>query len=380
MALSTYNKISIIGSGVVGTATGKGFQKIGHDVYFYDISQRRLDTLESEGYRTTRNIVEALSKSQISFICVNTPTIEEKMNSIARQDLSQLTSALYDLASGLNYIHRKRSFQSNHRSSGQKRQASFQYPTKWNKSRVTGVSNTSSLPRLLVFRSTMLPGTMRSVVLRYLETHSSLRIGRDYNVVYNPEFIRQNHALHDFLKVDRVVIGEDNITLPANSSALLQALYKPLTDKIIVTNYEAAELIKYAANCFLALKISYFNEIGIICRKLGIDDNVVNHAVSLDHRIGSYGTQAGSPFGGSCLPKDTKAFAALVREKGILPLDLQSDLLHPTLEINKLLMHDIDHRYQKRKAFRISTTANISDKHHKDVAVERLLDKCNDEN
>lgn len=364
------NKISIIGSGVVGTATGKGFQEIGYDVYFYDISQQRLDTLASEGYRTTRNIVEALSKSQISFICVNTPTNEDAMDGTARQDLSHLTSVLYDLASGLNYIHRKRSFQSNHRSAGQKRQANFQYPIKWSKSRITDVSNASRFLRLLVFRSTMLPGTMRSVVLRYLETHCSLRIGRDYNVVYNPEFIRQNHALHDFFNVDRVVIGEDN-TLPANSSALLQALYKPLTDKIIVTSYEAAELIKYAANCFLALKISYFNEIGIICRKLGIDDNVVNHAVSLDRRIGPYGTQAGRPFDGACLPKDTKAFAALVREKGILPLDPQSDLLHPTLEINKQLMHDIDYRNHERKAFQISTTPNIRDtdthKHHSDV-------------
>lgn len=365
------HKISIIGSGVIGTAAGKGFQELGHDVYFYDISQQRLDTLASEGYRTTRNIVEALSKTQISFICVNIPTNEE-MDGAARQDLSQLTSVLYDLTSGLNYLHKKSPFRSDHRSAGQKRQTDFQYPTKWNKSRITDISNASRLPRLLVFRSTMLPGTMRNVVLQYLETHCSLRIGRDYNVVYNPEFIRQNYALHDFLNVDRVVIGEDTITLPASSSALLQALYKPLTDKIIVTNYETAELIKYGANCFLALKISYFNEIGIICRKLGIDDKVVNHAVSLDNRIGSYGTQAGTPFGGACLSKDTKAFAAFVREKEILPLDLQSDLLRQTLEINKLLIHEKDYKLQERKAFQISTkAANIThsdiQKHHNDM-------------
>jgi UDPglucose 6-dehydrogenase len=363
------HKISIIGCGVVGTATGKGFHKIGHDVYFYDISQQRLDALASEGYRTTRNIVEALSKTQISFICVNTHTNEEKDGTAARQDLSHLTSVLYDLSFALNYLHRKKSFQSEPSSAKQKRQTSFRYQVARNKDQLT---DSSKFPRLLVFRSTMLPGTMRNLVLQYLEMHCTLRIGRDYNVFYNPEFLRQKYALRDFLNADRVVIGEDNITLPANSSALLQALYKPLTDNIIVTNYETAELIKYAANSFLALKISYFNEIGIICRKLGIDDKVVNHAVSLDNRIGSYGTQAGSPFGGACLPKDTKAFAAFVHEKEILPLDTQSDLLHSILEINKLMMQDIDYMHQKREAFQISSKPKISDtayasNHHNDV-------------
>jgi UDPglucose 6-dehydrogenase len=348
------HKISIIGSGVVGAATGKGFKKIGHDVCFYDISQQRLDTLASEGYKTTRNIVEALSSTQISFICVNTPTNEE-LDGTARQDLSQLRSVLYDLAVGLNYLHKKISIQSNHGSAERKRQVGFQYRADRNKDKVTD----SKFPRLLVFKSTMLPGTMRSVVLQYLEAHCSMGIGRDYNVFYNPEFLRQNYALQDFFNVDRAIIGEDDITLPANSSALLQELYRPLTDNIIVTNYETAELIKYAANCFLSLKISYFNEIGIICRRLGIDDNVVSHAVSLDKRIRSYGTQPGRPFGGACLPKDTKAFAAFIKEKEILPLDTQSDLLRSTLEINKLMSQEIDYKHQERKPFQISTRTNI---------------------
>ena len=345
-------KISVIGCGVVGTATGKGFQEIGHDVYFYDTSQQRLDSLAREGYRTTRNVVEALSKTQISFICVNTPTNEEK-DGTARQDLSQLRSVPYDLAVGLNYLHKKKSIRPNHKSAVRKRQAGFKRSHR-NKDQVTY----SEFPRLLVFKSTMLPGTMRNVVLQYLETHCSLRIGSDYNVFYNPEFLRQNYALHDFFNVDRAIIGEDNSTLPANSSALLQALYRPLTHNIIVTNYEAAELIKYAANCFLSLKISYFNEIGIICRRLGIDDNVVSHAVSLDKRIRSYGTQAGRPFDGACLPKDTKVFAAFVQE--ILPLDTQSDLLRSTLEINKLMSQGMDSKHQERKPFQISTKRSIS--------------------
>lgn len=347
-------KISVIGSGVVGTATGKGFQKIGHEVYFYDVAQHRLDTLAREGYRTTRNIFEALFRTRISFICVNTPTKEEKGNA-PTQDWSQLKSVLYDIATALNHLHSKKSFGSDHRLAEQKRQTSLRYRANLNKDQITEDSTT---PILLVFRSTVLPGTMRSLILHYLETHCSLQIGRDYNVVYNPEFLRQKYALDDFLNVDRVVIGEDNVTLAANSSALLQELYKPLTDNIVVTNYETAEMIKYAANCFLSLKISYFNEIGFICRRLGIDDEVVNRAVSLDTRIGSYGTHAGKPFDGSCLPKDTKAFAAFVQE--ILPLVAHSDLLGSALGINELMTQNIDYRHQERKPFQLSRKSNTN--------------------
>jgi UDP-glucose 6-dehydrogenase len=328
---------------VVGTATGKGFQRIGHEVYFYDISHQRLNTLAREGYRTTRNIFEALSRTRISFICVNTPTNEEK-DKAPTQDWSQLISVLYDLSTALNHLHSKNSFESDHRVAERKRQTSLPYR--------------AANPILLVFRSTMLPGTMRNLILQYLETHCSLQIGRDYNVFYNPEFLRQKYALDDFLNVDRVVIGENNVTLAANSSALLQELYKPLTDNIVVTNYETAELIKYAANCFLSLKISYFNEIGFICRRLGIDDEVVNHAVSLDKRIGSYGTHAGKPFDGSCLPKDTKAFAAFVQKT--LPLVAHSDLLRSALGINELMTQNIDYKHQERKPFQVSTKSKIN--------------------
>jgi UDPglucose 6-dehydrogenase len=362
-------KVSVIGCGVVGTATGKGFQKLGHDVYFYDISKQRLDSLASEGLRTTDNIVEALSKTQISFICVNTPT-NEQQDDTAAQDLSQLRSVLHDLAVGLEYLHKKKSNQSNHGSTERKRQADFKYLPDRNRDQVTR----SKFPRLLVFKSTILPGTMRNVVLQYLETQCSLRIGRDYNVFYNPEFLRENYALHDFFNMDRVIIGEDDIALPGNSSAHLQALYRPLTQNIIVTNYETAELIKYAANCFLSLKISYFNEIGIICRSLGIDDNLVSHAVSLDKRIRSYGTRAGRPFEGACLPKDTKAFAAFVKEKRILPLGTQPDLLRSTLEINRLMIQEHAYKHQERKPFQISSTAKIS---YTDINVHKQHNNVN---
>jgi UDPglucose 6-dehydrogenase len=283
-------KIGIIGSGVVGSATGKGFHRLGHDVLFYDIAKQRLLTLKEEGYQIASSVEDIIDKTDISFVCVNTPN-----NSSGEQDLSQLMSVLYDITNALRRIDRRHE-QEQH-------------------------------PHLIVFRSTMLPGTMRSVVINYFQTNCSLsRIGRDYNVCYNPEFLRQNTAFDDFFRPDRVVIGEDG----KGVSQPLKEIYQQLTENIIVTSYEAAEMIKYTSNCFLSLKISFFNEIGLVCKQMGIDDKAVSLGVSMDKRIGNYGTQFGKPFEGACLPKDTEALAGFIRN-----LQLNPDLLQVALDINR---------------------------------------------
>ena len=283
-------KIGIIGSGVVGSATGKGFHRLGHDVLFYDIAKQRLLTLKEEGYQIASSVKDIIDKTDISFVCVNTPN-----NSSGEQDLSQLMSVLYDITNSLRMIDRPQEQQQN--------------------------------PHLIVFRSTMLPGTMRSVVINYLQTNSpSSRIGRDYDVCYNPEFLRQNTAFDDFFRPDRVVIGED----AKGASQPLKEIYQQLTENIIVTSFEAAEMIKYTSNCFLSLKISFFNEIGLVCKQMGIDDKAVSLGVSMDKRIGSYGTQFGKPFEGACLPKDTEALAGFIKN-----LQLNPDLLQVALDINR---------------------------------------------
>jgi UDPglucose 6-dehydrogenase len=290
-------KIGIIGSGVVGSATGKGFHKLGHDIIFYDISKQRLHDLEDNGYQVASSVSEIIDKTDLSFVCVNTPA-----KSNGEQDLSQLMSVLYDISNALVTTNERR----RRRQQQQKDQIN---------------------PHLLVFRSTMLPGTMRNVVVNYLQSHSSSStIGRDYNICFNPEFLRQNTALEDFFKPDRVVIGEDGI----GGSEPLKGIYQQLTQNIIVTSYEAAEMIKYASNCFLSLKISFFNEIGLICKQMGIDDKAVSVGVSLDKRIGNYGTQFGKPFEGACLPKDTEALAGFIKK-----LQLNPDLLQVALDINR---------------------------------------------
>ncbi len=152
-------KISIIGSGVVGSATGKGFHKLGHDVLFYDISKNRMETLKKEGFKIAHNVKDALQHSDITFVCVNTPTGDND-----EQDLSQVKSALFSITEALN--------QSN----------------KYN---------------LIVFRSTMLPGTMNEIVIDYLDQECKKTRGKDYDVCYNPEFLRQESAYEDFFIPDR---------------------------------------------------------------------------------------------------------------------------------------------------------------------------------
>jgi UDPglucose 6-dehydrogenase len=282
-------KISIIGSGVVGTATGKGFCKLGHDVYFHDISKSKLLALKEQGYNVEESMKDVISKTEISFICVSASTDDNN----GKQDLSHLTSVLHEIAEAIK---------------------------------------DSDKYHLLVFRTTLLPGTTRNLIIYYLENNSPAKRGKDYDVSYNPEFLRQNKALDDFIGAYRVVIGEDSERGNYSSYPILKEIYQPITNNIITTSYEAAELIKYASNSFLSLKISFFNEIGMICKKIGVDDKIVNLAVSLDKRIGKYGTRAGRPFGGACLSKDTKAFAAFIKE-----IQIEPDLLQAALEINKKL-------------------------------------------
>jgi GDP-mannose 6-dehydrogenase len=242
-----------------------------------------------EGYQIASSVKDIIDKTDISFVCVNTPN-----NSTGEQDLSQLISVLYDITNALRTIARR---------------------------------DEQQHPHLIVFRSTMLPGTMRSVVINYLQTNcSSSRIGREYDVCYNPEFLRQNTAFDDFFRPDRVVLGEDC----KGASQPLKEIYQQLTENIIVTSFEAAEMIKYTSNCFLSLKISFFNEIGLVCKQMGIDDKDVSLGVSMDKRIGNYGTQFGKPFEGACLPKDTEALAGFIRN-----LQLNPDLLQVALDINR---------------------------------------------
>jgi len=165
---------------------------------------------------------------------------------------------------------------------------------------------------LVVVKSTVIPGTTESVVIPALERSSGKKCGEDFGVCMNPEFLTeiehtwtQNSTFKkDFFTEDRIVIGEYD----KKSGDILEELYKPLRIPIFRTDLKTAEMIKYASNCMLATKISFWNEIFLICKEIGVDSKIVADIVGLDPRIGKYGTIHGKAFGGKCLPKDLKAF------------------------------------------------------------------------
>lgn len=260
----TDKKISIIGSGWVGTAIGRGFAGIGYEVIFYDVVDKDLPNF-------TMDINYAMESSTVSFICVPTPTGEN-----GGIDLSYIKEATKTIG---NVLATKRSY------------------------------------HLVVVKSTVVPGTTENVVIPTLEEYSgkSAREG-EIGICMNPEFLTEIEGSwtdeegykKDFFTEDRIVIGEYD----KKSGDALEGLYKPLNKPIFRTDLKTTELIKYASNGMLATKISYWNEIFLICNELGVDSQVIADVAGLDPRIGRYGTVHGKAFGGKCLPKDLKAFVS----------------------------------------------------------------------
>jgi len=252
-------KISIIGSGFVGVAVGKGLIDLGNEVIFYDVINKNLPNF-------TKDINYAIENSNISFVCVPTPT-----NDKGEIDLSYVKEAAKNIGKTLA----KRGY------------------------------------HVVVIKSTVVPQTTENVVIPLLENYSGKKAG-EFGVCMNPEFLTEianswtdePSFKKNFLNEDRIVIGEYD----KKSGDVLEGLYEPLDKPIFRTDLKTAELIKYASNCMLATKISYWNEVFFICEKLGINSQKVADIVTHDPRVGKYGSVHGKAFGGKCLPKDLKAF------------------------------------------------------------------------
>lgn len=274
-------KVSIIGSGIVGQATGMGLALNGNEVLFYDIDQKKLRDLKEKGHQTTDNLTEAVTASDVIFVSVPTPTVDKKIVLNIVQDCTRNIGKV--LAKTWKYVD-------------------------------------------VVYRSTIPPGTTRTKLVPGLENYSGLKAGKDFGVCMNPEFLREKTPLEDFLHPSRIVIGEYD----ERSGNALTRIYSQLRGPIIRTTLESAEMIKYTSNLFLASKISFFNEIHTVCEKLGIDSNIVGQTVALDPRIGAYGSVGGKPFGGMCLPKDLAAFLEFADSMGI-----ELKLLKAVEEVNE---------------------------------------------
>jgi UDPglucose 6-dehydrogenase len=178
----------------------------------------------------------------------------------------------------------------------------------------------------VVVKSTVVPGTTEKVVLPALEKASKKKAGRDFGVAMNPEFLKEGMAVEDFMNPGRVVIG----AIDETSAERVFTLYRDFTCPIMRTNPRTAEMIKYASNAFLATKISFSNEMGNLCKKLGIDSYTVADGMGLDDRIERKFLNSGIGYGGSCFPKDVKAIIAKGRSEG-----LQMPLLDSVEEVNK---------------------------------------------
>ena len=152
----------------------------------------------------------------------------------------------------------------------------------------------------------------------------------EFDVVSNPEFLKEGDAVSDFMKPDRIIVGTDNI----RTSKLLETLYVPFArsrDKMIVVDIRSAEMSKYAANCMLAAKISFINEIANICERVGADVSKVRRGIGADHRIGNHFIYPGVGYGGACFPKDVRALLDTARTNGIEP-----KLICAVDEVNRL--------------------------------------------
>jgi GDP-mannose 6-dehydrogenase len=227
----------------------------------------------------------------------------------------------------------------------------------------------------VVMRSTILPGTMRGVVIPALEISSGLKAGHDFGVCNNPEFLREGTAIHDYDNPPKTVIG----TVDERSGELLAGLYARLPAPLIRTGVETAEMVKYVDNVWHALKVSFANEIGSICKRVDIDSHAVMDIFCQDRKlnISPHYLKPGFAFGGSCLPKDV---SALVYEAGRLDLDLpllESIMESNRLHIDRALDLIMSHGRKRIGILGLSFKAGTDDLRHSpmvDVA-ERLIGK-----
>jgi GDP-mannose 6-dehydrogenase len=181
---------------------------------------------------------------------------------------------------------------------------------------------------LVVMRSTMLPGTTRSTVIPRIEAFSQKQSGTDFAVCVNPEFTREGCAVADFMDPSMTVLGADD---PADLVPLSD-LYRGITDRIFTTSLHAAEMVKYACNCYHALKVTFANEVGTLCRQLDVDEQEVMKIFLADKKlnISTAYLKPGFAFGGSCLPKDLRALSYRAKQ-----LDVDLPLLRAILPSNQ---------------------------------------------
>jgi UDPglucose 6-dehydrogenase len=291
--------IAVIGTGYVGLVTGACFAEFGVDVTCVDVDEEKIERLlngvmpiyepgleqlvaknsQAGRLRFTTDVRQAVEQALVIFLAVGTPPKPD-----GSPDLSFVESAAGSIADYMNGY------------------------------------------KVIVTKSTVPIGTgehIRKLVGERKKTKAT------FGVVSNPEFLREGAAINDFMRPDRVVIGSRD----EEAIAIMKDLYRPLyliEAPFVITSLEAAELTKYAANAFLAMKVSFINEVATLCDKIGCDVHDVARAIGMDKRIGSKFLHPGPGFGGSCFPKDTRAMSSVARQ-----FDCDALIVDAVIEVNE---------------------------------------------
>jgi UDPglucose 6-dehydrogenase len=291
--------IAVIGTGYVGLVTGACFAEFGVDVTCVDVDEDKIERLargvipiyepgleqlvtkntQAGRLRFTTDVRQGVEQALVIFLAVGTPPKAD-----GSPDLSFVETAAMSVADYMNGY------------------------------------------KVIVTKSTVPIGTgehIRKLISERKKTRAN------FGIVSNPEFLREGAAINDFMRPDRVVIGSRD----EEAIAIMKDLYRPLyliEAPFVITSLEAAELTKYAANAFLATKVSFINEIANLCEKIGCDVHDVARAIGMDKRIGSKFLHPGPGFGGSCFPKDTRALASLARH-----YDSSSLIVDAVIEVNQ---------------------------------------------
>ncbi len=289
-------KITVVGSGYVGLVTGACFAELGNDVICVDIDKEKIRKLNNDimpiyepglddivkrnrkenRLRFTTDLKQAIIESEIIFICVGTPPKEN-----GEADLSSVENVARTIADVMDSY------------------------------------------KLVVEKSTV-PVQTGEKVAKAIKAYNKHKVA--FDVVSNPEFLREGSAVQDFMKPDRIVIGCET----ERAKKLMQELYAPLKSPILFTDIKSAEIIKHASNSFLATKISFINAIANICELAGADVEKVAEGMGMDKRIGRQFLNAGIGYGGFCFPKDAEAFIRIAEKLGY-----DFKLLKATQEINQ---------------------------------------------
>jgi UDPglucose 6-dehydrogenase len=288
-------KISVVGGGYVGLVTGTCFAELGHDVTLIEIDPGKVRAINNGKPPIFENGLEDLLK-QNAGKRIHASTGYESVTSAEIVFISVGTPPKPDGGANLSYI------ESASTSIGEL------------------LKNTSPYC-VVVVKSTVPPGTTEKIV-RPAVFLASGKTEKEIGFAMNPEFLREGRAVEDFLHPDRIVIGSSD---PRAGNRVAE-VYRGIEAPVLRTDLTAAEMIKYTSNAFLATKISFSNEIGNICKNLGIDVYDVMKGVGLDPRIGPLFLNAGAGFGGSCFPKDVSALVSLAMGAGENPALLQSVL------------------------------------------------------